>query len=193
MHAIAWVMTTITDTHPTYVTGTWELDPTHSEVTFSVKHLAISKVRGSFERFTATIVTAEDPTKSTVEASIEVASVNTNQKDRDNHLRTNDFFKADEFPNMTFTSTNVALNGDDITVIGDLTLRGVTKSVTLAGEFGGIVTDGYGQTKAGFAASTKINRQDFGVSWNAALEAGGFTLGDQVSINLELQFTLQAA
>ncbi len=193
MHAIAWVMTTITDTHPTYVTGTWELDPTHSEVTFSVKHLAISKVRGSFERFTATIVTAEDPTKSTVEASIEVASVNTNQKDRDNHLRTNDFFKADEFPNMTFTSTSVALNGDDITVVGDLTLRGVTKSVTLAGEFGGIVTDGYGQTKAGFAASTKINRQDFGVSWNAALEAGGFTLGDQVSINLELQFTLRAA
>ncbi|MES2092398.1 MAG: YceI family protein [Actinomycetota bacterium] len=186
-------MTTITDTHPTYVTGTWELDPTHSEVTFSVKHLAISKVRGSFERFTATIVTAEDPTKSTVEASIEVASVNTNQKDRDNHLRTNDFFKADEFPNMTFTSTSVALNGDDITVVGDLTLRGVTKSVTLAGEFGGIVTDGYGQTKAGFAASTKINRQDFGVSWNAALEAGGFTLGDQVSINLELQFTLRAA
>ncbi|MET4704030.1 YceI family protein [Frigoribacterium sp. UYMn621] len=186
-------MTTITDTHPSYVAGTWVLDPTHSEVTFSVKHLAISKVRGSFERFTATIVTAEDPANSTVEASIEVASVNTNQKDRDNHLRTNDFFKADEFPNMTFVSTSVVLDGDDITVAGDLTLRGVTKPVTLKGEFGGIVTDGYGQTKAGFAASTKINRHDFGVSWNAALEAGGFTLGDDVSINFELQFVLQAA
>jgi polyisoprenoid-binding protein YceI len=186
-------MTTITDTHPSYVAGTWVLDPTHSEVTFSVKHLAISKVRGTFERFTATIVTAEDPAKSTVEASIEVASVNTNQKDRDNHLLTNDFFKADEFPNMTFASTSVVLDGDDITVTGDLTLRGVTKSVTLKGEFGGIVTDGYGQTKAGFAASTKINRHDFGVSWNAALEAGGFTLGDDVSINFELQFVLQAA
>jgi polyisoprenoid-binding protein YceI len=186
-------MTTITDTHPAYVVGTWTLDPTHSEVTFSVKHLAISKVRGTFERFTAAIVTAEDPTKSTVEASIEVASVNTNQKDRDNHLRTNDFFKADEFPNITFTSGSVVLDGDDITVVGDLTLRGVTKSVTLTGEFGGIVTDGYGQTKAGFTASTKINRHDYGVSWNAALEAGGFTLGDQVSINFELQFTLQAA
>jgi polyisoprenoid-binding protein YceI len=186
-------MTTITDTHPTYVAGTWALDPTHSEVTFSVKHLAISKVRGTFERFTATIVTAEDPTDSTVEASIEVASVNTNQKDRDNHLRTNDFFKADEFPNITFVSTSVALDGDDITVVGDLSLRGVTKSVTLKGEFGGIVTDGYGQTKAGFTASTKINRHDYGVSWNAALEAGGFTLGDDVSINFELQFTLQAA
>lgn len=186
-------MTTITDTHPTYVAGTWALDPTHSEVTFSVKHLAISKVRGTFERFTATIVTAEDPTKSTVEASIEVASVNTNQKDRDNHLRTNDFFKADEFPNITFVSTSVVLDGDDITVVGDLSLRGVTKSVTLTGEFGGIVTDGYGQTKAGFTASTKINRHDYGVSWNAALEAGGFTLGDDVSINFELQFVLQAA
>jgi polyisoprenoid-binding protein YceI len=186
-------MTTISDTHPTYVAGTWVLDPTHSEVTFSVKHLAISKVRGSFERFTATIVTAEDPTKSTVEASIEVASVNTNQKDRDNHLRTNDFFKADEFPNITFVSTSVERDDDDITVVGELTLRGVAKSVTLSGEFGGIVVDGYGQSKAGFSASTKINRHDFGVSWNAALEAGGFTLGDDVTINFELQFTLQAA
>jgi polyisoprenoid-binding protein YceI len=187
------VMTSITDTHPTYVAGTWELDPTHSEVTFSVKHLAISKVRGSFERFTATIVTAEDPTKSTVEASIEVASVNTNQKDRDNHLRTNDFFKADEFPTITFVSTSVNRDSDDITVVGELSLRGVTKSVTLTGEFGGIVVDGYGQSKAGFSASTKINRHDFGVSWNAALEAGGFTLGDDVTINFELQFVLQAA
>jgi polyisoprenoid-binding protein YceI len=187
------LMTNITETHPAYVAGTWVLDPTHSEVTFSVKHLAISKVRGSFERFTATIVTAEDPAKSTVEASIEVASVNTNQKDRDNHLRTNDFFKADEFPNITFVSTSVALDGDDITVVGDLSLRGVTKPVTLKGEFGGIVTDGYGQTKAGFTASTKVNRHDYGVSWNAALEAGGLTLGDDVTINFELQFTLQAA
>ena len=187
------VMTTIFDTHPTYVAGTWALDPTHSEVTFSVKHLAISKVRGIFERFTASIVTAEDPSASTVEASIEVASINTNQKDRDKHLRTNDFFKADEFPQITFTSNSVVLNGDDITVVGDLTLRGVTKSVTLTGEFGGTVTDGYGQTKAGFTASTKINHLDYGVSWNAALEAGGFTLGDEISINFELQFTLEAA
>lgn len=186
-------MTSTTDIHPSYVAGSWALDPTHSEVTFSVKHLAISKVRGIFERFTASIVTAEDPSASTVEASIEVASINTNQKDRDKHLRTNDFFKADEFPNITFTSTSVVLAGDDITVVGDLTLRGVTKSVTLTGEFGGTVTDGYGQTKAGFTASTKINRHDYGVSWNAALEAGGLTLGDDISINFELQFVLEAA
>ena len=187
------VMTTTSDIHPAYVAGSWALDPTHSEVTFSVKHLAISKVRGIFERFTASIVTAEDPSASTVEASIEVASINTNQKDRDKHLRTNDFFKADEFPNITFTSTSVVLAGDDITVVGDLTLRGVTKSVTLTGEFGGTVTDGYGQTKAGFTASTKINRHDYGVSWNAALEAGGLTLGDDISIHFELQFVLETA
>ncbi len=186
-------MTNITETHPAYVIDTWALDPTHSEVTFSVKHLAISKVRGSFERFTATIVTAEDPSASTVEASIEVASVNTNQKDRDNHLRTNDFFKADEFPNVTFVSTSVALDGSDITVAGHLTLRGVTKPVTLTGEFGGIVTDGYGQTKAGFTASTKINRHDYGVSWNAPVEAIGVMLGDDVTVNFELQFALQPA
>ena len=187
------IMTTTPETHPAYVAGTWVLDSTHSEVTFSVRHLAISKVRGIFERFTASIVTADDPAKSTVEASIEVASINTNQKDRDKHLRTNDFFKADEFPNISFSSSSVLLTDDDITVVGDLTMRGITKSVTLAGEFGGTVIDGYGQTKAGFTAATKINRHDYGVSWNAALEAGGLTLGDEISINFELQFILEAA
>ena len=186
-------MTHITDTHPAYVAGTWKLDPTHSEVTFSVKHLAISKVRGSFETFDATLVTAENPNDSAVTASIEIVSVNTNQKDRDQHLRTNDFFKADEFPTMNFVSTSVTLAGDNLTVVGDLTLRGVTKAITFTGEFGGINVDGYGQTKAGIAVSTKINRHDFGVSWNTALETGGFMLGDDVTINLEAQFTLQAA
>lgn len=184
-------MTTNTDTHADYIAGTWKLDPTHSEITFSVKHLAISKVRGSFESFDVTVVTTEDPKNTTVEATVEVASVNTNQKDRDNHLRTSDFFQADEFPKMTFSSTSISSSGDDFTVVGDLTLRGVTKSVTLTGEFGGVAVDGYGQTKAGVAASTKINRKDFGVNWNAALEGGGFTLGDDVAINIELQLVLQ--
>lgn len=185
-------MTTSTDTHPGYVAGTWKLDLTHSEVSFSVKHLKISKVRGSFKTFDATIVTAKNPKDSTVEATIEIASVDTNQKDRDAHLRTSDFFLADEFPTMTFTSTSIDISGDDVAITGDLTLRGVTSSEVLKGEFGGIITDGYGQTKAGASASTVINRHDYGVSWNAALEAGGLTLGDEVSINLELQFVLQA-
>lgn len=184
-------MTDITATHPSYVAGTWKADPTHSEVSFSVKHLAISKVRGSFKNFDVTMVTAEDPKDTTFEATVAIASVDTGQKDRDNHLRTSDFFLAEEYPEMTFTSTRFDADGDDFTIAGDLTLRGVTKPVVLAGEFGGIVTDGYGQTKAGATASTKINRLDYGVNWNAALEAGGFTLGNDVTINLEIQVVLQ--
>lgn len=184
-------MTNLIDTHPDYKAGTWKLDPAHSEVSFTVKHMKISKVRGRFEKVDATIVTGEDPKDSTIEAVIDVASVNTGQEARDNHLRTSDFFLAEEHPQLTFRSTAIETDGDDFSVDGDLTLRGVTRPVSLKGEFGGVVTDGYGQTKAGATASTKINRHDFGVSWNAALEAGGFTLGDDVTINLDLQVVLQ--
>ncbi|GAA0956769.1 YceI family protein [Frigoribacterium faeni] len=173
--------------------GTWNLDPTHSEVSFSVRHLAISKVKGSFESFDASLVTAEDHTASKVTASIDVASVNTNQKDRDGHLQSGDFFLAGEHPKMTFVSTSIEEKGDDAFLVhGDLTLRGVTKPVTLKSEFGGLVVDGYGQTKLGFSATTKIDRTEFGVTWNAALEAGGFTLGNDVTVTLEIQFTLAA-
>jgi polyisoprenoid-binding protein YceI len=173
--------------------GTWNLDPTHSEVSFSVRHLAISKVKGSFESFDATLETAEDHTASKVTASIDVASVNTNQKDRDGHLQTGDFFLAEEHPKMTFVSTSIEEKGDEAFLVhGDLTLRGVTKPVTLKSEFGGLVVDGYGQTKLGFSATTKIDRTEFGVTWNAALEAGGFTLGNDVTVTLEIQFTLAA-
>lgn len=177
---------------PGYVAGTWKIDPAHSEVTFSVRHLAISKVKGKFERFDATLVTGEELTDSTVEATVEIASVNTGQAQRDEHLRTSDFFAADEFPRMTFRSTGIRTTDEKILVDGDLTLRGVTKPVTFEVEFGGIVTDGYGQTKAGGEATAKIDRTDFGVNWNAAVEAGGLTLGNEVTITLELQFALQA-
>ena len=176
---------------PGYAAGTWTLDPTHSEVTFSVRHLAISKVRGSFKKFDVTLVAAENPLDSTVTASIDMASVDTNQKDRDGHLLTSDFFLIEEFPTMDFVSTGLAKNGDDFELSGDLTLRGVTKPVVLKVEFGGVITDGYGQTKAGAAATTKIDRTEFGVNWNAALEAGGLTLGNEVTINIELQLVLQ--
>ena len=184
-------MTTTNALRPEYVTGTWKVDPTHSEIGFTVRHLAISKVRGTFETFDVTIVTAENPADTTIEASIDIASVNTKQADRDNHLRTGDFFLAEEFPTMNFRSTGIDTDGDDFSITGDLTLRGVTKSVVLKGEFGGIATDPYGQTKAGATATTKINRTDFGVNWNTALETGGFVLGDEVTINLELQVILQ--
>lgn len=183
---------TLTRDRSDYVAGTWKLDPTHSELAFSVRHLAISKVRGTFDDFDATIVTGEDPADITVEATVDVASVNTKQKDRDAHLRTSDFFLVEEYPTMQFRSTGIHVDGDDFTLEGDLTLRGVTKPVTLTGEFGGVTKDGYGQTKAAASATTKINRLEFGVNWNAALEAGGFTLGDEVTISLELQVVLQS-
>jgi polyisoprenoid-binding protein YceI len=174
-----------------YQTGTWKLDPTHSEIAFSVRHLAISKVKGTFEQFDVTVTAPEDPSDATIAATIDIASVNTKQAQRDQHLRTSDFFAADEHPRMTFVSTAFHPNEDGTFVLdGDLTLRGVTKAVSLKGDFGGITTDGYGQTKAGVEATTKINRHDYGVSWNAALEAGGVTLGDDVTISFDLQFTL---
>jgi len=178
-------------TRSDYTVGTWKLDPSHSELSFSVKHLAISKVKGTFETWDVTVVTTEDPKDITIEATIDVASVNTKQEQRDQHLRTSDFFLVDEHPTMTFKSTSFEVDGEDFTVVGDLTLRGVTKPVTLKGEFGGVITDDYGRTKAGASASTKINRHDFGVSWNAALEAGGLTLGDDVTISIDLQVDLQ--
>jgi polyisoprenoid-binding protein YceI len=180
-----------TSTIPGYAAGTWVLDPAHSDVTFSVRHLAISKVRGTFETFDVTVVTGENPIDSTITASIDMASVNTKQADRDGHLKTSDFFLIEEYPTMDFVSTGIRLDGEDLVIDGNLTLRGVTKPVTLKGEFGGITTDGYGQTKAGASASTKINRLDYGVNWNAALEAGGLTLGNDVTINLEIQVVLQ--
>ena len=184
-------MTLTAETIPGYVAGTWTLDPAHSEITFSVRHLAISKVKGSFEKFDVTVQTGENPLDTKLTASIDVSSVNTRQKDRDNHLRASDFFSIDEYPTIDFVSTGVRENGDELLLDGDLTMRGVSKLVTFEGEFGGIIVNGYGQTVAGASFSTKINRHDFGVSWNAAVEAGGFTLGDDVSITIDAQVALQ--
>ena len=184
-------MSITAETIPGYKVGTWTLDPTHSEVTFTVRHLAISKVRGSFKKFDVTVVTAANPEHSTLTASIEVESVNTNQEQRDSHLRTSDFFAVDEFPTMDFVSTGLRHDGEDFYLDGDLTLRGVTKPISIKGEFGGIITDGYGQTKAGASGTVKLNRKDFGVNWNAAIEGGGLTLGDEVTVTIEGQVVLQ--
>lgn len=184
----------VTDTSlsiPGLVAGTWKLDAAHSEITFSVRHLAISKVKGSFESFDVTVVTTDDPFETKLTASIDVSSVNTRQKDRDNHLRASDFFAIDDYPTIDFESTDVRQDGDEWLIDGDLTMRGVTKPVTFRGEFGGVTTNGYGMTVAGAEFSTKINRHDFGVSWNAALEAGGLTLGDDVTITIDAQVALQ--
>ncbi len=185
-------MTTSTPhTIPGYAVGTWAVDAAHSEIGFSVRHLAISKVKGGFEKFDITVVTTENPLDARISVSIDVASVNTRQEQRDNHLRTSDFFAIDEHPTIEFVSSAIRVDGDDWTIDGDLTMRGVTKPATFTGEFGGIIVNGYGQTVAGGTFTTKINRHDFGVSWNAAVEAGGLTLGDEVTITVDAQVALQ--
>ncbi len=173
--------------------GTWVIDPSHSEIGFTARHLMVSKVRGSFDKFSGTLTVADDFTKSSVEASIEASSVNTRDENRDNHLRTNDFFSIEEFPTWTFASTGVRSGGkSDYQVDGNLTIKGVTKPVTLELEVLGVNKDPWGNTKVGFSASTKINRKDWGIEWNAPLEAGGFLVGDDVNIHLEIQAALQA-
>ncbi len=183
-------MSITADQIPGYRTGAWVIDPTHSEVGFSVRHLAISKVKGKFEKFDASFVTAENPLESSVKATAEVASVNTNEPNRDGHLRTGDFFAAEEHPELSFVSTGAREDGGDFLVDGDLTMRGVTKPVTFKFEFGGFGEDAYGNYKAGFTATTVVKREDFGLTWNAPLEKGGLLLGSDVTISLDVQAAL---
>ena len=184
----------MTDTYqiPGHKAGTWVIDPSHSEISFSVRHLLISKVKGKFEKFDATFVTGESPLDTKLTATAEVESINTGEANRDVHLRTNDFFNAAEFPTITFVSDGVVAEKDDLLVTGALTIRGVSKEVTFTVEFGGFITDPYGNYKLGLSAKTVINRTDFGVSFNGALEAGGFMLGDDVTITIDLEAQLQA-
>ncbi len=187
----ARVSNTITTTIPGYKEGTWTIDPTHSEVGFSIRHLMISKVKGKFEKFNATFVTAPNPLDSTVTASAEVVSVNTNEPNRDAHLRTGDFFDAEKYPTIDFVSTGVREVNGEFLVDGMLTMKGVTRPVTFDFDFGGFGGDPYGNYKAGATAKAEVKREDFGLTYNAALETGGVLLGETVTITLELQAVLQ--
>ncbi len=172
-------------------TGTWAIDPVHSTVGFSVRHLMVSKVRGTFDTFSGAIVVAEDGTPS-VTAEIAVDSINTRNEQRDAHVRSADFFDAERYPTATFTSTGVRPNGDSYLVDGDFTLKGVTKPVTLELEFNGVSPGmGHGEV-AGFAASVVVNRKDFGIDIDMPLETGGTVVGDKVSISLEIEALRQA-
>lgn len=174
-------------------TTQWALDPTHSELQFKVKHLMITTVTGSIKSFSAELTSeGEDFTNANINFSGEISSLDTGNTDRDNHLKSADFFDAETHPTMNFVSTAVEKDGDDYIVKGDLTIKGETKSVKLIAEFGGIATDPWGNTKAGFTLSGKINRTDFGLTWNAALETGGVMVSEEVKILGELQFVKQA-
>ncbi|RBM01635.1 polyisoprenoid-binding protein [Glutamicibacter soli] len=173
--------------------GTWNLDASHSEVGFSVRHAGISKVRGSFTEFDATLTIGESLADSSVEATVQIASVSTKDANRDAHLKSADFFDAEQFPTMTFKSTGTKGNADEFVLIGDLTIRGVTKQVELETELGGQAVDAFGATRVGFSASTTISRKEFGITWNAALEAGGVLVSDKVKIEIDASFVLPTA
>lgn len=184
----------MSDTVPTnipgYKAGTWTIDPAHSEVGFSIRHIMISKVKGTFDQFDATFVTGENPLDSTVTASAKVVSINTNEPNRDGHLRSGDFFEAEKYPTIDFASTGVREVRGKYFVDGDLTIKGVTKPVTFDFDFGGFGGDSSGNYKGGATAKTNINREDFGLTYNSTLETGGMLLGDKVTITLELQAAL---
>jgi polyisoprenoid-binding protein YceI len=169
--------------------ATWSFDKAHSEVGFRVKHMVIAKVSGQFHDFDGKInFDGENLKAASVEITIDAASIDTDNEDRDKHLRTGDFFLVDSFPTITFKSKRVVPGEDDeFKVIGDLTIRGVTKEVTLDAELNGVVNDPWGNTRAGFSATTEIDRQDFGVSWNNTLDTGGLVVGDDVEIMLEIE------
>lgn len=172
-------------------TGTWAIDPVHSTISFSVRHLMVSKVRGTFDTFSGAIVVAEDGTPS-VTAEIAVDSINTRNEQRDAHVRSADFFDAEQYPTATFVSTGVRPQGDSYLVDGDFTLKGVTKPVTLELEFNGVNAGmGHGEV-AGFEASVVLNRKDFGIDIDMPLETGGTVVGDKVKITLEIEALKQA-
>jgi polyisoprenoid-binding protein YceI len=175
---------------PGYIAGTWTVDPVHSEVSFIVRHMMVSKVRGRFDAFTGAVTTADDPLQSSVTASVDLNTVNTGEPNRDNHIRSADFFEVEKHPTMTFQSTAVRPDGDNFLLDGDLTIRGTTRPVTFQLEVNGFGPDAYGGTRAGFSATTEINRHDWGVSYNGPIPGGGVAVSEKVTIALEIELVL---
>lgn len=170
--------------------STWTIDPAHSNIEFAVKHMMVSTVKGRFRSVEGSLrVDEADPARSTVEAAIDVASVDTGVEDRDKHLRSDDFFNAERFPRIAFRSTKIERDGadDQWKMTGELTIRDVTRPVTLDVEFVGRSPDAWGKERAGFSAETKISRKDFGVNWNGLIETGGVVVSDSVRIMLEVE------
>ena len=181
-----------TDTGTLIQPGTWAIDASHSSVEFVARHLMVTKVRGRFAVSGGTVTIAENPLDSSVEATIDVASVNSGEAGRDAHLLSADFFDVEHYPTITFRSTKVVAAGDgNYELTGELTVKDVTRPVTLDLEYLGTVDSPFGDTRAGFSASTEISRKDWGLNWNMALEAGGVVVGDKIKLNIDAETILQ--
>ena len=167
--------------------GTWTVDASHSTIGFVVRHLVVAKVRGRFSEFAGSLTIAENPLQSKVEATVQAASIDSNDEGRDGHLRGADFFDVEQFPQWSLVSTGIEAAGSNYVLHTNLTIKGVTQPVDFALEFDGVATDPWGNVKAGFTAEAEVNRKDFGLEWNVALEAGGFVVGDKVKLTLEIE------
>ncbi|WP_433466110.1 YceI family protein [Spirillospora sp. CA-128828] len=184
-------ITPAADTIPGYLTGTWKADPAHSEIAFSVRQLMITKVRGRFTEYDVTLVTGEDPLRSSVTATIDLASIDTGNGPRDEHLRSAEYLDVEKYPTMSYRSTGVRWTDEGWSVDGELTLHGVTRQVPLAVEVNGFSPDPFGGQRAGFSATAQIDRRDFGIDIKVPMDGGGIVVGDKVSISLEIQAVLQ--
>lgn len=188
----AMELTRVIDGRQVPAAGVWTIDPTHTQAEFVARHLMVTKVRGGFDDISGTIVVGEDPSESKVEVTIQMASVSTGTADRDAHLTSEDFFDVENHPTMTFVSTGVEPSGSSWKLTGDLTVRDITRPVALDFEFLGISTDPWGNAKAAFSASTELNREDWGLTWNVALEGGGVLVSKKATIEIEVQAALAA-
>ncbi|MEN3303459.1 YceI family protein [Pseudonocardia sp.] len=178
---------------PGYVVGTWDIDLSHSDISFSVRHMMVSKVKGRFANFSGEIVTGETFESSSVTAKIDATSIDTNSEQRDGHVKSADFFEVETHPEWTFVSTGIEADGADYKLNGDLTIKGVTKPVSLNLELGGFGPDAWGGTRCGFTATTTINRNDFGVDIALPLDGGGMVVSEKIAITLEIQGVLRTA
>ena len=181
--------TTLTEI-PGFIAGTWDIDPSHSEVGFTVRHLVVTKVRGRFDKFSGSIVTTEDPATATVDVSIDLDSINTNSEQRDGHLRGADFFEVETYPELTYKATGARAVGDKWVLDGELTLKGITKVVPLTFELNGFSPDPWGGTRVGFSADTEINRKDFNVNFEG-VQNGIAVVSDKINIHLEIEAVLR--
>jgi len=177
---------------PNLYAANYTIDVPHTQIHFSVAHLMVFKVRGNFTDFSGEIdIDTNNKTLVSAQATIDATSIDTRNKKRDDHLRSADFFDVAKYPEISFVSKNVNGNGDNITVVGDLTIKGITKEITLKGSFAGVAKDPWGNNRAGFAATGEVDRREFGLTWNKALEAGGVVVGDTITIGLEVESIAQ--